>query len=796
MSPSLLPLHLSWPLAALLAALPSLPAAAQLAIGEWRDHFPYRQAVAVTEGAGRAWCATRNAVFAYHRPSGETERFTKVNALSDVDVSMLGYNHAVGGLLVGYRNGNLDLLRGGTASNLSDIKRSNIIGDKGIYDIHFEGPLAYLSCGFGIVVVDLEALEVRDTWFIAPGGTQVKVNDVTFVGDTIYAATNAGLFAAYRYAPNLAAFTSWQQRTELPVPNGPFNAVGEVGGKLVVNYHDAGATDRDTLYYREAGTWQRLSHAFGRQNLDVATTTDGSALLLSQPDAVTRYDGALAYVGVYSGYDGNLPMTPAMAIPALDGTGIWVADRTQGLVFQTAGISGIPVYPPGPSTSSAQRMSAAKGGLYVVTGGVQGNWSNQFRKEGVHRFLGGQWSTTDKSNDPLMLTGANTYGGAINDFMAVATDPEDADHAFVGSWEEGVLELRGGAVQTIYNADNSSLQVNPMFGADNGVQVAGMAFDSNGDLWVTNSNCTAPISVRTAGGTWRSFAPGSVLNNNTLLSDILPARESRLKWVIRPRSNGMLVFTDNGTLSDPGDDQYKVLTTAEGNGGLPSMDVFSMAEDHDGEIWIGTGKGVAVFYMPDAVFSGNDFDCQQILIEQGGNVQILLETEAVSAIAVDGADRKWLGTQSSGVFLVSPDGTEQLLHFTAEDSPLPSNNITSLAIDGESGEVFIGTDQGIVSFRGTATEGGLSNACAKVFPNPVRETYSGPIAISGLVRDSDVKVTDVAGNLVYHTISDGGQAIWPGTDMNGNRVSTGVYLVFASDAEGNTKCNTKVLVLR
>ena len=198
--------------------------------------------------------------------------------------------------------------------------------------------------------------------------------------------------------------------------------------------------------------------------------------------------------------------------------------------------------------------------------------------------------------------------------MAVAADPEDADHAFVGSWDDGVLELRGGAVQTIHNADNSSLQVNPAFGADNGVQVAGLAFDAEGDLWATNSNCAAPISVRTAGGTWRSFAPGAVLNNNSLLSDILPARQNRLKWVIRPRSNGMLVFTDNGTLSDPGDDQYKVLTTAEGIGGLPSMDVFSMAEDLDGEVWVGTGKGVAVFYTPDAVFGGGDFDCQQICL--------------------------------------------------------------------------------------------------------------------------------------------------------------------------------------
>jgi ligand-binding sensor domain-containing protein len=266
--------------------------------------------------------------------------------------------------------------------------------------------------------------------------------------------------------------------------------------------------------------------------------------------------------------------------------------------------------------------------------------------------------------------------------------------------------------------------------------------------------------------------------------------------VVRPRSSGLLVFSDNGTPSDPDDDQAKALSTFEGQGKLPSMGVLSVAEDKQQQIWVGTDKGVAVFYNPDAVFSGSDFDAQQILIEQDGNVQILLETESVTAIAVDGADRKWLGTAASGLFLVSSDGTRQLAHFTAANSPLPSDNVKCLNIDAATGEVFIGTDQGIMGYRGTATEGSVSEDCATVFPNPVRETYTGPVAITGLVRDSDVRITDVAGNVVYHTTSIGGQAIWPVTDMSGNRVSAGVYLVFAMDPAGSSKCNTKIAVVR
>ncbi|MFT3884436.1 MAG: DNA repair protein RecO C-terminal domain-containing protein [Flavobacteriales bacterium] len=474
--------------------------------------------------------------------------------------------------------------------------------------------------------------------------------------------------------------------------------------------------------------------------------------------------------------------------------GAWVASDSWGLVrYAFNGDAGQRYYPNGPKNTSTYRIACSGGAVYVATGSVPGNWGNDYRKDGVHYLLDGQWNTTDLFNDPLFASGANTYGGTVNDILAVAIDSDDPRHAYVGSWDDGVLEFRNGHVSTIYNATNSSLQLYAAYANDGVVEVGGSVFDEDGNLWVTNSNCNNPISVRMRNGTWRSFNPGNVLGGNTLLSDLISAQNG-YKWIIRPRGNGLLVFSDGGTPTDASDDHYKVITTFDGQGKLPSADVFSVAEDKDERIWVGTGKGIAVFYNPDQVFSGQNFDAQQILIEQDGNVQILLETEAVSAIAVDGANRKWLGTQNSGLYLVSADGTEQVQHFTMANSPLPSNNITTLGIDATSGEVFIGTDQGLLSYRGDATEGGLTADCATVFPNPVRETYTGPVAITGLLRDSDVRITDMAGNLVYRTISHGGQAIWPAIDMEGKRVGTGVYLVLASDPTGAYNCNTKVLV--
>ena len=257
-----------------------------------------------------------------------------------------------------------------------------------------------------------------------------------------------------------------------------------------------------------------------------------------------------------------------------------------------------------------------------------------------------------------------------------------------------------------------------------------------------------------------------------------------------------MVFDDNGTPLDQTDDQAKSLSDSPGNGNLPSLFVGAIAEDLDGEIWIGTEKGPAVFYSPSSIFTGNNFDCRQILIEQDGNVQILLETESITAIAIDGGNRKWLGTANNGVFLLSSDGTEQIHHFTSENSPLLNNSIYSISLDHLSGEVFFGTDLGIVSYRSDALAPYDPVEELTVYPNPVRQDYFGPIAISGMASNSDVKITDSGGNAVNQIISEGGQAIWDGTDFNGNRVNTGVYFIFASDQTGQNKASGKVLIVK
>jgi ligand-binding sensor domain-containing protein len=258
----------------------------------------------------------------------------------------------------------------------------------------------------------------------------------------------------------------------------------------------------------------------------------------------------------------------------------------------------------------------------------------------------------------------------------------------------------------------------------------------------------------------------------------------------------LIVLNTNGTLATQSDDLYKLLNDEEGNGGLPNNEVYCMEEDLDGELWVGTLEGIAVFYSTDDIFTAESVNAEQILIEQDGNIQILLETEAVTCIEIDGGNRKWVGTQNSGVFLFSPDGLEEIFHFTSTNSPLPSNNVLDIAINHSTGEVYFATESGVVSFMSTATNFGLEINEVSVFPNPVRPGYEGLITIDGLAYDTDVKITDMGGNLVYKTTSEGGRAIWDGLTLNGEKAVHGVYLIFCSNPDGSATQVAKVAVVR
>jgi sugar lactone lactonase YvrE len=266
------------------------------------------------------------------------------------------------------------------------------------------------------------------------------------------------------------------------------------------------------------------------------------------------------------------------------------------------------------------------------------------------------------------------------------------------------------------------------------------------------------------------------------------------KWIVLPRGHDLFVVKGDGTDSKELK-STSVFNSSDGPVPVRHNDIRSIAIDKEGAIWLGTTKGVTYYSNPDDVWDENPYYSYQPGLDlNDGIYHPLLETETVTAIAINGANQKWFGTENSGVFLISEDGEKELEHFTESNSPLLSNNITGIVINPK-GEVFIGTDEGLISYKGLATEGSSSYADVYAYPNPVRETYEGDIIITGLKEETSLKITDISGNLVYETESQGGQAAWNGKNLYGNRVSTGIYLVMGNDRLGEETFVTKILFI-
>ena len=259
---------------------------------------------------------------------------------------------------------------------------------------------------------------------------------------------------------------------------------------------------------------------------------------------------------------------------------------------------------------------------------------------------------------------------------------------------------------------------------------------------------------------------------------------------------GVGVYSTNNTISDPSDDTFYCLQSGVGIGNLPSNTVYCLAKDLDNNIWIGTNNGIGIVSNCQAPFTSSPpCDAQIPIVQYDQFAGYLFSGYNVRSIAVDGANRKWVGTDN-GVWLLSSDASKIVYQFTQSNSPLPSNIIQSIAIDQVTGEVFIGTQEGLVSFRSTATEGGTSNSNVTIFPDPVPAGYTGTIAINGLVANADVRITDISGNLVYRTTALGGQAVWNGVDYKGHRPQSGVYLVFASSSDGSQTWSGKMVFIQ
>lgn len=757
---------------------------ADFGVEMWRDHLPYSNVNQVAIVGDVCYGATNYGLYRVDIQDKTIEQLNTVFGLSDFAVNTIAANDYTNTLVVGYANGNIDLIdEEGKVLNINAILESTVVGDRTIYNIHCEGKFAYLACGFGIVVMDISRQEIKDTYFIGDNGTSLKINDVSLSDDKIYAATEDGVYWASLSNPFLSDFSVWQRETSIDNFNEEFELIHIHNDQIYLVNQYSGYSDDTLLVYDDSFTL--LSEQFGDDYSGIESKENSEVLICMNIKLVIQDNSYNTIETIYT-YSGNRDVNSNHAI--WDGTHYWIGDAAYGLNRCTSNWDAENFFIPGPINNRCFQMSAGDERVYVASGLVTGSaWNNEYISSGVYSFDQYDWFTHNSSTEALILQ------DSAFDFIYSAIDPNDENHALFCSFYGGLHEFQDNEVINRYGAGNSPLSTSIVH--TNQVKVSAAQFDSDGNIWVANSFVNKPLILIGADGEQMAFSIGSA-GINQVITDLLVDDSNNQIW-LSIRNIGIVVYNHGGTPADVSDDQYIFLNDTEGSGNLPSTNINCLTQDRDGEIWVGTEKGPAVFFSPSVMFqNGGDVDAQQILILQDGSYQYLLETQDVTTIAIDGANRKWFGTATGGVFLMSEDGGDQIYAFNKDNSPMFSNTILSLAVIRSTGEVLIGTDQGIIGFRSTATEPESRYDDVYCYPNPVRPGYTGPIAIKGLTENSDVKITDASGNLVNESTSYGGQAIWYGDDVYGNQVASGVYYVFLVSQSGQLKSKTKVLIIR
>lgn len=755
--------------------------AQSVSYSQWEDHLPYNNCIAVAEAHSLIFAATPYSLFYFDKTDNSLNRLNKVTpgGLSDIGISSIAYSTNLNTLVVAYSNTNIDLVKGSLVINIPDIKRKQILGNKTINSILIIDKLAYLSCGFGIVVLDIEKAEIKDTYYIGPSGSQIDVKDLAFHknNNRFYAATESGIYSALA-TENLAYYVNWIKDNSITGPNNNFSQIESFGGKLYAN-KTRYTWDSDTLFVNDGNKWSYFDP--GNHSNHPSLRVCGDRLLISNYLNVNTYkpDGT-PEANYYTYNPGSVRPNDAM----IDANGkVWIADFEKGLWSIGSDFIGTNYTFNGPASPDVVAMDITGKQVWAVAGGRDGSFGNQYRAAQCYTRANETWSSFNSANTPALEK--------ARDLLCVAANPQNSNNAFIGSWGYGLFEFDKGELKENYTPQNSSLQYVSGYG-EGYLRIGGVAFDQQNNLWVTNSLAPNILSMRKPGGEWKSYNlgdKGTVVDVGGIVID-----NENQKW-LQMRDYALFVFNDNNTPDNTADDKKFKLTSADGLQNVEASVISCMAVDREGQLWLGTDQGVARIFSPGNVFTNGDYNAQRIMVEEAGYLHPLLETEAVTSIAVNGNNEKWIGTDKSGVFLMSADGGTELLHFTEANSPLLSNSVPSIKI-ASNGEVYFGTSLGIVSYKDYKVEPTATLDSLFIYPNPVRPEYVGPVYIRNLVTASDVKITDASGGLVWETQAQGGQVIWNGNNLEGRRVNTGVYLIFVTNSDGSQKKAGKVLFVR
>lgn len=738
----------------------------QLQMGGWRTHFSYNSVGQLVTGKDIVYGVADGALFSVD-DYGEVRTYSKLTGLSDNNIRKIFVIDGSSKVVIAYSNANIDILdENGYVENIGDLSIKSMNGSKEVNAMASHGGKVYLACGFGITSISLSKMEFSDTYIVGRDGNSCNVSGVCINQDTIFALTDTCLLQGVIGETNLMNYQNWK---EIASPRGRNKEMTMLGDVIYL------LKDDSMLWQREKNVWSLV------ENHVSSIWSDGGCLFKKHTDGRLSVSGKRIYQA----------LTDNPTAATYDGSNIWFS--AYGCIVKQQADGEVLSYPiNGPATNFAWRIKCLNGRTMTVPGG---RWAGNYYRDGhISWFENERW-------EHLSGEWLCSYfpSGQAFDFVDIETDPEDVSHFWVASYGVGLAEFANNRLLNIYTCDNSPIEtVLPEYRYLY-MQIDGLTYDNDGRLWMTNRG-ESPIKCIERDGRWHELAHTSMTGVETMQDILIDSEIKTRKYVLCPRytdsnTSMLFVFDDNGTIDDISDDKTRVLTSVTDQDGkkiaFSENRLRSIAQDKDGIIWVGTTAGLFTISRRAKVFDSG-FKCSRVKISRndGSNLaDYLLGTETINAIAIDGGNRKWFGTEN-GVFLVSSDGQETIEHFTTENSPLISNSVTTIGIDDSTGEVFFGTGNGIISYKSDATEGADDFDDIHAYPNPVRPEYDGVVTITGLMEGSHVKICDVNGATVYETVSNGGTATWDRGD-----VASGVYFAMCF-VEGKKRGTCKILVIK
>jgi hypothetical protein len=757
---------------------------AQIGTGTWRFHSTTSKAIAIAASESTVFTAFENGLFEYDIASKEKKLWTAVNGLSDIEISCLYFYAETNQLYIGYKNGNIDVLKEGEIFNIPALKLASIPYSKKINSFRRNGDFILAATDFSIAKINDVKKEIKDTYYPTDG--LEKIVDVALKADTLFALTPSKLLYANYTNPALPDPSQWSIDMRLPqISSNYYDGLENFNTVFFVLFKTP-SYGSDTIFRLTSNGKEVFAPSPFSLEINSISASD-SYLHVNTEGGISLFNSNFLQTAGYSASNFNQWFSVANSV--LNSTGLWSADKNVGLMYfsDEVNVQIIPIN--GAKNQAFYSMDSEAGKVAIATGGLSGNGPS-FYKNGIHFFEEEEWSNINIEQVP------SWQNQNIWDFLDVSINPKNSEQSAVCTYSEFPLSIiENGNVQN-FNASNSTLEVTAL--GNNWSLVSDVCYDARGNLWALNGFTLKPLNVMDNNGVWYNYDVGAAARNKFTKKMIVDFDGNI--W-FATSSDGMFGYSTNNSLADPSDDEYINLRTGVFSGDLPSQNVTALAADFDGEIWIGTDAGFAILYNANSAFTSaaGEYDAQRIKVEFEGNVEYLLGNTHITDIEVDGGNRKWMATASAGILLLSQDGSEIIEQHTTQNSPLISDNILDLKLDQTTGELFIITDKGLVSYRTNATYEDPEYSTTKVFPNPVRPTFSGLVTIEGIRYDSDVKITDIAGNLVYKTTSNGGTATWDVKTLDGQAVASGVYIIWTATNEakdGQDKIVGKVLVIR